>query len=142
MTPVVEESSRSSKASKILSREGTLNRTSGSIKRGGESLGSLSPRKREETQTSLDMKIKEETLIEEKPEETLSSMSRRSKSETVVVSRELTTDGVSQDDEINVVLVEEERSPNENLEEHDIDTASVTSGNVIIDKNGTRDNIT
>lgn len=132
MTPVVEESSRSSKASRILSREGTFNRTSSSVKTGAASLASGSPKKREETQMSLEMKIKDDTLIEEKDEGTLSSLSKRC--ESVVVNWDTTTGGISQHGEINAILNEKESSLT-GIQD-DTNTVSVTSANVMVDANG------
>ena len=131
MTPVVEESSRSSKASKILSREGTFNRTSSSVKTGAASLAPGSPKRREETQTSL--RIKEETLIEEKNEGTLSSMSKRC--ESAAGNRETTTDSISQHGEIDGISSEKENSLT--VIQDDPNTVPVTSENVVDDTNGT-----
>lgn len=64
MTPVAEESSRSSKASKSLSREGTLNLTSSSFKRKDKNRPSISSRK-EEIQISSSLKKTQEVLIKE-----------------------------------------------------------------------------
>ena len=137
MTPVVEESSRSSKASKMLSREGTLNLTSSSIKRGAESVVSGSPKKREETQISMDLKMKEGTLIEEKGEETLSPLQGRSKSEDRTgISIEVTIGQMSRQDEPDGILSEKERSVNGILEGSNVDVENASSANVVPDAIG------
>jgi len=134
MTPLVEESSRSSKASKMLSREGTLNLTSSSIKRRAESVVSGSPKKREETQISMDLKMKERTLIEEKGEGALSPLQGRSKSEeSAEVNRGVEIGQVSQDEEPDEVLNEKERSIGGILEGTNVEAENVSSENVVSD---------
>ena len=137
MTPVAEESSRSSKASKTLSREGTVNRTSSSIRRLDETRTTDSSKKKRGSGISSGLKNKEDDLIEEKSDRSESSFSRRSKEENLAVSREITVDVDNQHREVSSRSDEEGRSVNANKIEYDTDAVSLTSEHARTEINGT-----